>query len=140
MQTKKNQITYREGYKYQLAADYEIRTGIFPVTAVGTEFCTLARDGLLRIRSGYAWDGASSVALDTNTFMRGSLVHDALYQLISEGLLSAGQRVAADKLLHRICIEDGMDRFRARYVLWAVRTFGGAFVNASKTTKNKTAP
>ena len=57
--------------------------------------------------------------------MRGSLVHDALYQLIREGELPKELRVDADKVLRRACLADGMSRFRAWYVYKAVRMFAG---------------
>jgi len=57
--------------------------------------------------------------------MRGSLVHDALYQLMREGALPIVYREEADRLLRRICIEDGMSRLRAAWVLRGVR-LGGA--------------
>jgi hypothetical protein len=125
-------IKYREGYKYQLAENYEIQTGIFPATEVRTDFIDMDRNGRLLIRKGYAWDGASSIAIDTPAFMRGSLVHDALYQLIAEGLLTKGQRKAADELLAHVCYEDGMGNIRSWYVLKAVRAFGGDHVKADK--------
>ncbi len=36
-------------------------------------------DGVLTIRSGYAWDGPGGPAMDTPAAMYGSLSHDALY-------------------------------------------------------------
>ena len=56
--------------------------------------------------------------------MRGSLVHDALYQLMREGLLDLGWRETADQELRRVCLEDGMSAIRAWWVYKAVR-FGG---------------
>ena len=125
-------IEYRDGYKYQLAADYEIRTGIFPVGVINDDFLSMDRDGLLRIKNGYAWDGPSGPTLDTKSFMRGSLVHDALYQLMRSGKLSHGNREAADKLLKQLCIEDGMGSVRAYIVECGVRTFGEKYAAAAE--------
>jgi len=44
-------------------------------------------DGGLLIKAGYSWDGPSGSAIDTKNFMQGSLVHDALYQLLRENIL-----------------------------------------------------
>jgi len=82
----------------------------------------------LTIHEGYAWDGASGPTIDTKSFMRGSLVHDALYQLISTKKLGKEHRRDADKVLYRICREDGMSWFRAKYVYYAVRKFGESHV------------
>jgi hypothetical protein len=80
---------------------------------------------MLMIRKGYSWDGGSGPCYDTKTVMRGSLIHDALYQLLRLGLLFPTYRKAADRLLKLICLEDGMNRFRAAYIYRAVRLFAG---------------
>lgn len=57
--------------------------------------------------------------------MRGSLVHDALYQLMREGILDHKKdREAADELLREICKEDGMSSIRAWWVYQGVRKGG----------------
>lgn len=131
MKPTNRKITYRDGYKYQLTQPYIMVTGLSPVDNIDDDFIGLDTYGLLTIRAGYAWDGASSIALDTVSFMRGSLVHDALYQLIGDGKLPAITRVYADDLLRRLCREDGMSAVRAWYVYQAVRMFGG------RHTRNK---
>lgn len=118
-------ITYREGYKYQLVADYRQQIWIVPAMRVQTSFLELGHDGMLTIRTGYAWDGASGPAIDTRNFMRGSLVHDALYQLMREGHIGQHHRNAADRMLQRICSEDGMSALRAWWVYQGVAWAGG---------------
>jgi len=113
---KGDKIYYREGYKYQLTREYRVFIGIFVSQRIETEWLTLDTDGWLTIREGYAWDGPSGPTFDTPSSMRGSLIHDALYQLIRRGLLESGWRDKADDLLHDTCIEDGMIHFRAE--LW----------------------
>ena len=117
-------IYYRDGYKYQLCAAFVIGVAIRPPVAVRNQFIELTPDGTLTILSGYAWDGPSGPTFDTRNFMRGSLVHDALYQLIGDGLLPLSDRAAADLELRRICLEDGMSAIRAWWVYRAVRIFG----------------
>jgi hypothetical protein len=107
------QIKYRKGYKYQLAETFEFYTELFPDKDIVTEYITLLRDGLLRIRSGYSWDGASGPTIDSDSSMRASLVHDALYQLIRWQALDKKSRGYADKLLYSLCLEDGMLKLRA---------------------------
>jgi len=66
---------------------------------------------------GYAPDGPSGPTLDTANFMRGSLVHDTLYQLMREGLLNHNlPREAADRILQSLYREDGMLALRAWWV------------------------
>ncbi len=117
-------IFYKAGYKYQLFRDYSVSTGIIPSEPVLTEYIDLNDQGVLFIRAGYAWDGPSGPTIDTLTFMRGSLVHDALYQLMREGHLEGGNlgnRKEVDKLLRKHCLEDGMARVRAWWVYKGVR-------------------
>jgi hypothetical protein len=141
------QIAYKEGYKYQLDQDYQVIIAITPERAISSDFISLQTDGLLTIGKGYAWDGPSGPAFDTKDFMRGSLVHDALYQLIREAApapslapatlrhpclshgLDISYRKLADQILQTICKEDGMSSLRACWVYLGVRFGGGACVD-----------
>ena len=118
-------IYYKRGYKYQLVKNYEIDTMIFPGRDIETYYINLNMMGTLTIKSGYAWDGPSGPAIDTLNFMRGSLVHDALYQLMREGILNANWRKRADEELRRICREDGMSWIRAWWIYYGVRKGAG---------------
>ena len=110
-------------YRYQLMEPYEhtVATGD---ASWETPFLTLL-DGELLISKGYVWDGPSGPTIDTKSFMRGSLVHDALYQLLREGAIGQELREYADRLLREMCLADGMSRFRAWYVWKSLRWFGG---------------
>ena len=127
-------IKYSEGYKYQLKEDFECETQVFPGRAIFTEFIILLTKGCLYIQSGYAWDGPSGPTIDTKSFMEGSLVHDALYQLIRMGLLSLAWREQADLELKRIIKLKKMNRFRAWYVYRMVKRFA-AFAADPKNRK-----
>jgi hypothetical protein len=143
-------IRYRSGYKYQLAEEYRVNVIVTAQRSedgsqrseegereagIKTDFIDLDTVGMLTIKGGYAWDGPSGPTIDTKSFMRGSLVHDALYQLMRNGHLPGSCREAADQELHRICREDGMTRFRAWYVLLGVRKY--ASFSASPKSKKK---
>ena len=118
-------IAYRGGYKYQLQEGYSLEINIRPAAAVANDYIALDPQGALRIAKGYAWDGPSGPTLDTANFMRGSLVHDALYQLMREGLLGHTlHREAADRILQSLCLEDGMTALRAWWVYQGVCLFG----------------
>ncbi|EMJ66210.1 hypothetical protein LEP1GSC051_1244 [Leptospira sp. P2653] len=105
-------------------------------------FVDMTPDGLLSIDAGYAWDGPSGPTIDTRTFLRGSLVHDALYQLMREKKLDWKlYRDPADQLLKQICLEDGMNAFRAAYVYRFVRWFGeSSAAPRNATTEFESAP
>jgi hypothetical protein len=122
------QIKYKSGYKYQLVEDHvellskEFVGGI--LDKVETDYIVLTDDAWLAIKKGYAWDGPSGPTIDTKNFMRGSLVHDALYQLIRSSKLPYDYKILADRELKRICLQDGMSKLRAWYVYIGVKDFG----------------
>ena len=76
-------------WKYETLADYAYPTKFEPESELTTRhgWVSIQPDGRLVIQKGYAWDGPSGPTIDTENFMRGSLVHDALYQLFREGKL-----------------------------------------------------
>jgi hypothetical protein len=123
-----NVVHYRDGYRYQLAEVYQHQTGIIPASPGGNRFVGLDGAGRLTIAADYAWDGASGPAINTKNFVRGSLVHDALYQLIRLGVLTVDDRVRADELLRETVLADGMWPVRAWWVYQAVRVFGGIYM------------
>ena len=133
------QIKYREGYKYQLAEIYQTKLDLIGYD-IDTEFIKLTLVGVFIIRSGYAWDGASGPTLDTPDTMRGSLEHDALYQLMRMGLLPQSERKFADNRLKEICMEDGMPESRADYWHFGVRIFAGSAANPEQRKEIITAP
>ena len=132
-------------YKYQLMKLYIQATDIksFKLDKAHLkDYLKLTDDGKLEIKKGYAWDGPSGPTIDTLNFMRGSLVHDALYQLIREKAIPYSFKDYTDQLLKKICREDGMSRFRAWYVYQAVKWFGhkGAKPGSGKPDKIICAP
>lgn len=124
--TGMKQIFYRKRRKYKYTVEIEctVETKLKPNVTASVGHLLITDGGRLKIRKGYAWDGASGPAMDTKNFMRASLVHDALYQLIREGILPTSKRKKADKLLREMCLADGMSRPRAWWVYRAVRAFG----------------
>ncbi len=120
-------IYYKAGYKYQVNVSVEVDTGIIPNGPISTELATLSAEGLLKISAAFAWDGPSGPTLDTPNFMAASLCHDEFYEMLRLGLLPAGQgyRKAADKLLRKMCRENGMTAARAWWVYRGVRLGAG---------------
>jgi len=108
-------------YKYNLHSDFVYETGIHVDQAHSTGLLKINVMGKLTIKKGYSWDGPSGPSIDTNNFMRGSLIHDALYQLMREGVLPQHARIRVDDILREVCLLDGMSKFRAWYVHLAVR-------------------
>lgn len=135
-------------YKYELEENTEIElpedfAGSF---ISGQKFFRLGADRILKISRGYQWDGASGPTWDDAMSMRGSLIHDVLYQSMRDRLLDPSLRQAADKFFYTLILEDGMlmaqrmrgflagprralwralVRVRAAYYYRALRLFGG---------------
>ncbi len=134
-------IQYRNGYKYQTAADYTLQTALRPAIDISNRFIKLTTDGLLTIREDYAWDGASGPTADSPDSMRASLVHDALYQLMRDGSLDeATYKPKADAIFHDILLEDGMPSFRALTWYRGVQKFGEPSANPANDKPILTAP
>lgn len=120
-------IFYRKlrKYKYQLKKEYQVKIDFKPKQNIDHPFISLSTEGQLTVRERYAWDGPSGPTFDTKTFMRGSLVHDALYQLMRLRLLDyKADRKRADQILRDMCKEDGMLALRALWVYYGVHWFG----------------
>lgn len=136
-------MKYKAGYKYVLAEPSSfLLPARFEQPSFGdieTEFLYLS-GRKLDIGKGYAWDGASGPTWDDKTNMQAALVHDALYQLLREGLLPATLRKEADLLFYRMLREDGMGRIRAWYYYQAVRIFGAKAASREGKRPVLTAP
>ena len=114
-------------YKYNLHSNVEYKTSLSIDKPYDNGFVVFTTDGLLQVKVGYSWDGPSGPTFDTKNFMRGSLIHDALYQLIREGVLPQSSKFEADKILRKICLECGMSKFRAWYIYQGLRFFGKSY-------------
>jgi len=128
-------MKYRKGYKYQLAGDVMFITEIHPGSNIVTKFIELRRNGSLLVRSGYAWDGPSGPTFDRKSNMRGSLAHDALYQLLRQELLVESWREKADELICSIWIEDGMWPWLARMETRMLKRFAGPAADPKNAKK-----
>lgn len=137
-------VFYRSGYKYQLFKDYEYQLPKeFPLVSreIETDYFYLSESGLLIVKKGYAWAGPSGPTIDTKNFMRGSLIHDALYQFMRLGYLDKNIcRRLADLVLYDTIRKDGMSWGRANIVYYAVRVFGNTTATATDEPKYLRAP
>ena len=144
------QICYTKGaYKYDLQHDWDHPIDLEPPdgdAAVDGDWVRVTSDGTIHFKAHYLWDGPSGPAIDTQNFMRASLVHDGLYQLLREGKLSRNDkewsrnRKKADKILRTLCKQDGMGYFRRAWVYRALRWFGGPAATGGDEDKMRCAP
>jgi len=113
--------------EFELLEDFTIFIALF-----GFEFeygsVKITSDGFLTIKKGFRW-GASGPTFDTKSSRRASCAHDALYYLSDWGLFlgrhSKDMRQFSDDLLYKMCIQDGMWKFRAKAWLKSLEIFGG---------------
>lgn len=129
-------MKYSKGYKYKLEEEVTIRVPFscftMPHFNIETPFISLA-GGMLTIREGYAWNGASGPVLDTSSVMFGSLIHDAWYQMIREEYLPMWTRPHADDWFGDLCVEDGLFRWTADMYVEVLKECGEKFAR-KKTT------
>lgn len=108
-------MKYKQGYKYILADSYEIKIQLKNYN-IETPYITLSTEGNLVIREQYAWDGATMFP-DFKVVIRGSLVHDALCQLIRLKHLPESVLPTVHKILSDI-VEEDVKRFKTPQYSW----------------------
>ncbi len=145
---------------YELEDDFSWNSGLsFKedltfLDKTGTTRLSLRKDGMIIVKKGYAWDGCTPKfclldisfgipdgVVDSRTgkpkTYYASLVHDALYQFLPDGLPLV--RKQADNCFLKLMNETG---FFFRYIYYAaVRIFGGLFAHIGRRirkTKGKT--
>lgn len=139
------QVVYIGDYKYQNWKNFGLylpsvfATGEKIVFDPGPIHIVLTADGFLSISRAYAWDGPSGPVKDTPENMRASLVHDALYQLIRQGL-PASFRKPADQVFRDMCIHDGVPRWQAWTWYYGLRWFGDAAASPANKKRVMAAP
>lgn len=121
---------HRGKYKYLLKTTYRILLPEIFYDEVESShehngfYYLSIRKGWLQISKGYAWDGPSGPTIDTENWMRASLVHDALYQLMRERVLDLKMRLPSDNFMYSILRQDEMSWIRAVIAWKIVRWFG----------------
>lgn len=136
-------ISYKQGYKYQIVESFIVDIPISPKVNIvsPSEYIEFTSEGKLTIKKGYAWDGPSGPTVDTLSFMRGSLVHDALYQLMREGSLNRDEfKEKSDRLLQKMCREDGMNAMWAWFVFIGLKVGGNPACSPSSNQAILKAP
>ena len=119
-------LFYTSGYKHQTSKEITVQTPVKPLATIETFFLRLTFTGLLTLKRGFAWDGASGPTFPSKKGRGPSAVHDAFYKLFRMGLLDHKVwRPTVDELFYRQLRENGMNRFRARMWYKAVRKLAG---------------
>jgi len=128
-------------YKYMLLVDLYIYVRFLKGYTVNAKYFSLV-DGILTAKRGYKWDGPSvpwpfiiiTRILGMPQFLRASLFHDVIYQMLREGQLLGGVydrkqhkklRYLGDKIIYLVGRADGMKMIRIRPVYRTLRMVGG---------------
>lgn len=131
-------MRYKSGYRYVTTSEEVELLGVWASPIACRPMC-IDESSRLRIMPGYAWDGASFLPFlwfgTPSAWLTPSLVHDALYQLIREGLLAREHRAAVDGLFRDLLIERGVWRVVAWAAYYAVRVFGNFAVRKTNPVR-----
>ena len=111
-------------YKFKVEENFSIELP-FKIPDFVHPYASL-KDGILSVKRGYAWDGASGPIINTRDTLVASLVHDVLYQAMRLNLIkpSKENRKIADKNFFEILKMNGVNSFRSKVWYLAVKLFG----------------
>ena len=111
-------------YKFKVEENFSIELP-FKIPDFEHEYAS-SKDGILSVKKGYAWDGASGPIINTRDTLVASLVHDVLYQAMRLNLIKSNKenRMIADKNFFEILKIHGVNSIRRKVWYFAVRLFG----------------
>ena len=134
------EISYISGGKHQIVEkDASFPTDLHPQDDIITEFVELRTNGLLTLKIGFFWDGASGPTIDSPSSRRAAAIHDGLYRLAQKKLIGGElNRKKTDRIFYEYLLNDGMMKFRAKVWWRSVRRW--AEKSYSKRKKVHTAP
>ena len=99
-----------KGVKYQNAKTCIYDTGILLSNEITYNNITLTKFGILYVHAGYQWNGPNIIP-DSDSSMRGSLIHDALCELLAMGLLQKHHVKRMNDIFYDVCKADGMSEW-----------------------------
>lgn len=123
-------MKFRElnSYKYKLTEDYSVKTELIPPKDIyypeEKPFIVLTKKGILTLKEGFCWDGASGPTWDDETNIIPSAVHDALYQLDRIKVFEYSIRLYADQFFEKLLEKNGMNPIRRKIYYYGLRAFG----------------
>ena len=111
-------------YKFKVEENFSIELP-FKIPDFEHEYAS-SKDGILSVKRGYVWDGASGPIINTRDTLVASLVHDVLYQAMRLNLIKSSKenRKIADKNFFEILKMHGVNSIRRKVWYFAVRLFG----------------
>lgn len=131
-------MRYKSGYRYISQEAVVVSVGSALHAPMQSPFASIAAESLCIMR-GYAWDGASFILFawfgTPKRWIVPSLVHDALYQLMQDGLLPLIYRKEADLLFYQLLRERGVWGITAAVAYYAVHWFGNYCARHGRTVR-----
>lgn len=111
-------------YKFKVEENFSIELP-FKIPDFEQPYAT-SKNGILEIKKGYAWDGASGPVINTKNTLIASLVHDVLYQAMRLNLIkpNSENKKITDKNFFEILKMNGVNSTRRTVWYLAVRLFG----------------
>lgn len=111
-------------YKFKVEENFSIELP-FKIPDFVHPYASL-KDGILSVKRGYAWDGASGPVINTRDTLVASLVHDVLYQAMRLNLIKSSEenKKIADKNFFEILKMNGVNSIRSKVWYLAVKLFG----------------
>ncbi len=138
-----SKIYYKERLvKFEVTQPFTVDTGIKrpKIGSIASPYIKLEENGMMTVHKGYAWDGPSGPTIDTKSFMRGSLVHDAFYQLMRMGELPHLHWRDADKEFAKALREDGAWPLTIKIDLMGLSLAGGSAAHPNKLKRIYSVP
>ena len=111
-------------YKFKVEENFSIE---LPIRIADFEHqYASSKDGILSVKRGYAWDGASGPIINTRDTLVASLVHDVLYQAMRLNLIKSNSenKKTADKIFFEILKMHGVNSILRKVWYLAVKLFG----------------
>lgn len=132
-------MKYKSGYRYISQEPVALLLpSFFPPYVVQAVFASLI-GSRLTVMDRYAWDGASFILFTLfgtpTRWLVPSLVHDALYQLMQDGLLPLRYRKDADLLFYQLLRTRGAWWISATVAYYAVHWFGNYFARHGRKVR-----
>tara|TARA_R110000765_G_scaffold52400_3_gene105412 strand:- start:240 stop:695 length:456 start_codon:yes stop_codon:yes gene_type:complete len=123
----KYQVQSTALFEFEPRHRLDLGNGLYQAARITSDFTgvplVLIRPDHAWIYPSYCWDGPSGPAIDTEDFLDGSLIHDALCQAIDLGLIDRKNQRKADGIMRRVNRSNGMGKFRAWYSWASVRAY-----------------
>jgi len=125
----KAQVKYKHGFRFYLAEDFSLKIDDLPDENVLPLYKIAMSKGMLTISKGYMWDRG----FRGKEFIRGTLVHEALYQLIRLGYLPYEWRKKSNEIYYSLLVDDGAPKLFA----WLLKKCADLFGNVASNGKSR---